>query len=391
MLKLLKNNRCKICYTERMIRPCIRKKKDICWICCNNLRYDAHCPESCAYGAKFNPNSPFPTFKADSGAEAQQVLKLHIDLWVSKPNPMMDSKLPSDYAATDQVAMLKWLSGFQFPPHFPLAYLMQKLGLKHDIPSSEPDPEEVTAAYLAAIIRLDWNDLRAHTLNQNPHPDLKERYAELIRSIPTLSKISTYSVIHSGLGEDGHSALVYLELNHKQDWTIILSNSAGPWKVRQQLAAGPEAYFKQNQAYAEIANALGKGEDGEAWELINQNLKLYPDSPDLHYYRGLYWQLVKQPDQAAVDYFNAIALDNNWPEPYMHLANLCIVKKDYPQAREWLIELLKLQPDNPQALNNLAAAYAGEQNTAKAKELWEKLLKQFPTFELARKNLEKLQ
>lgn len=390
MLKLLRNNRCKTCYTERLVRHCPRKDKDLCWSCCNNLRYDAHCPDSCTYAPRVNAASPFPTFKADSQAEALTVLKLHIDLWVSKPNPLLDDKLPSEVAITDQGSMLKWLSSFQFPPNFPLAYLMQKLGLKQELPTPNADPETVCAEYMGSIISLAWDNLRGYTLNQNPHPDLKQRYPELIKGIAPLSKISTYSVIHSGLGEDGNSALVFMELNHKQDWTLILSNASGAWKVRQNIAGNPEHYFKQNQAYTAIADALGKGEDGKVWELIAENLKLYPDSPDLHYYRGLYWQMVKQPDQAAVDFFNAIALDNAWPEPYMLLANLSIVKKDFAQAREWLTELLKLQPEHPQALNNLAGVYAEEQNYDRARELWEKLLRLYPTFELAKTNLEKL-
>lgn len=390
MLKLLRNNRCKICYTERMVRHCPRKDKDICWSCCNNMRFDAHCPSTCNYSAITNSQSPFPTFKADSVAEASQVQKLHIDLWISKHNPMLDGALPSDYAAQDPKTMLNWLSSFQFPPQFPLSYLMQKLKLKHELPTLDPDPEELVTAYMDAIIRLSWDELPPLTINGNENPDLRQRYSELISQIPLFSKTSTFSIIHSGMGEDGNSALVYLEINHKHDWTFLLSNAQGPWKIRQQIAGAPDVYFKQNQIYTDIADALGKGEDGKAWQFISENLKLFPDSSDLHYYRALYWQLVKQTDKAAVDYFNAISLDANWPEPYMHLANLCLIKKDYAQAREWLQALLKIQPDNPQAINNLAAAYAGENNIAKAKELWEKLLRQYPTFDLARKNLEKL-
>jgi len=120
-------------------------------------------------------------------------------------------------------------------------------------------------------------------------------------------------------------------------------------------------------------------------------LKIYPDSPDLYYYRALYWQLVKQREQAAVDFFNAIALDNSWTEPYLHLSAHYFVKGDYEQAKIWLEELKILQPDDPNVLNNLAAAYAGNGETEKAKELWQEIVQKYPAFEYARKNLEKLQ
>nr|MBP9036426.1 hypothetical protein [Candidatus Cloacimonas sp.] len=234
------------------------------------------------------------------------------------------------------------------------------------------------------------DNLRQYTINESSLYDLAERYTEIIKSIPQFSKISTYSMLYSGLGEDGISAIVYMELNHKQDWTLVLSNIKGDWKIRQNIAGNPEAYFKQNKLYSNIAEAIGKADDATAWDLIESNLKIYPDCADLYYYRALYWQMVKQLDQATVDFFNSIALDNDWQEPYLHLSSHYLAKGDYEQAKVWLLELQKMLPDDPNVLNNLAAAYAGNGELKYAKQLWQEILKKNPAFELARKNLEHL-
>jgi len=52
MLKLFKSSRCQSCYTERAIRVCPRKRKNICWQCCNETRCDTRCPENCDYAPK---------------------------------------------------------------------------------------------------------------------------------------------------------------------------------------------------------------------------------------------------------------------------------------------------------------------------------------------------
>ena len=354
------------------------------------MRADVKCPESCPYAAKYTEGVPLPALKADSRTEMEHGYRLLLDLWVIQQNELLDGSTPVEYAAKDKDLALKWLSGFQYPPQFPINYLMQKLSLPYSEQTSAPDPEEVVQGFFNTALKLDFNNLRSYTINSSRRPDLAQRYQELVSENKALSRISTFSIIHSGSGDDGRSALVFLELNHKSDWTVILSNSTGEWKIRQNIVGNPQAYFQQNAVHSSIAEALGKGEDAKAWELISQSLKIYPDNADLYYYRALYWQLVKQADQAAVDMFNAVSLDNNWPEPFIHLGNLSLASPNYIQAQEWYLEALELQPDNPQVMNNLAATYANTGNYTEARAVWERLLSLYPTFELARQNLNKL-
>jgi tetratricopeptide (TPR) repeat protein len=318
------------------------------------------------------------------------VLKLFIDLWIGRTNALLDNLSPHQYAKENPQKLLSWLSGYQYPLHFPMGYLVEKLGLPRTVKDEFTDPEACVEGYMNALITLDWDSVRKHSVNQADNEDMALRYKELMQAIPILGKISTYSLIHSGLGEGGSSAIVYLEINHKVDWTLLLSNATGEWKIRQNIAGNPQAYFLQNKIYTQIAEALGKADDAAVWDLISNNLKIYPDSPDLYYYRGIYWQLVKQNDSAAVDFFNAVALDNSWPEPYFHLGALSLDKSDFSGAKQWFQELTLLLPDNPNAMNNLAACYAGMGDKEKAKSIWIQLTEQFPGFEVAQRNLDKL-
>jgi len=388
MLKLFKTTRCQRCYTERFLRECPRKDKKTCWRCCNELRCDGKCPGECPYTPKNVEGSPFPSFKADSRNESEHALKLYIDLWIGRQNLSLDLRTPPSLASENPKQLLSWLSGFKYPGNFPLEYLMQKLSLAHEPIVTEADPEKVVEEYLNNLIKLEYGKLRQWTINNSQLPDLDERYADLIKEVPTLGKIDTFTILQSGLGEDGISAIVYVELNHKTDWTCILSNRNGLWQLRQNIAGNPKLYFEQNNSYTAIAEALGKADDAKAWDCLEAVFSHYPDSADLFYYRALYWQLVKQADKATVDFFNAFALDNSWPEPLFHLGAIYLAKKDYAQAEQWLKELVQLQPDNPHALNNLAAAYAGQENYPEAKKLWQELVEKFPGFELATKNLE---
>jgi tetratricopeptide (TPR) repeat protein len=162
----------------------------------------------------------------------------------------------------------------------------------------------------------------------------------------------------------------------------------GRWYVRQNINGNPSLYFKQNELYQRIATLLANSEDQKAFFEIAEALRSYVDSADLYYYRALYWLLLKQPDRAKVDLFNAIALDNLFTPPYMHLGLLYLNEKDYSEARLWFAAIVNLEPDNHDAANNLAIASLADGDKADALTIWREILKKNPGYDLARKNLE---
>ena len=126
MLNLFDKTRCKRCHNERQVRKCPRLDKNLCWECCNSLRYDLSCPTSCPYSGKQEDSAkaPFPAFKADSQTESRNVNSLYIDIWMDKKQDALGGISPRLAATEDKKKLLDWLSSYQYPPQFPIDYLM---------------------------------------------------------------------------------------------------------------------------------------------------------------------------------------------------------------------------------------------------------------------------
>ena len=383
-----RKDRCKKCHSERALRLCPRINKGLCWRCCNELRIDLNCPESCPYAPKIETGSPFPAFKADNNHEAMHATKAYIDIWINKNSSIFAGKTPRELAAEDKKKALEILSEFQYPGNFPVDYLMQKLSLPYQKEAETDTAEEIAGQYLDHIIALEYDELQSLTLNNSLLPDLDGLYADLIRNNPFLKKLKNYSYIHSGLSEDHSQAIVFVEINHRDEYTIILRKEDSKWYVRQSLNGNPSLYFKQNELYQMIAQVLANGEDTKALNEITQALRSYPDSADLYYYKALYWLLVKQPAKAKQDLLSSIALDNSFGPPYMHLGLMNLNDKDYPEAEKWFAAFVQIEPENPDAMNNLAIALLAKGDKAKALSLWREILQSFPTHEMAKRNLE---
>ncbi|MDD3096184.1 MAG: tetratricopeptide repeat protein, partial [Candidatus Cloacimonetes bacterium] len=362
--------------------------KGLCWKCCNELRVDMKCPESCVYSGKKQSENPLPSFKADTYVEMQHALRNYIDLWVGKVQDEFNLMSPLDYAREYKDQMLKWLSGYKYPDYFPFDYLVHKLGIELEPGQVAANPEQVAAEYLRHIIALEYQELRKLTLNQSTLADLEQRYPDLISAIPFLKKVKHFSNIHTGTSEDGSQCIVFVELNYKHEWCLILRLEEGKWYVRQNINGNPSHYFKQNEVYQKIATYLANSEDQKAYFEIAEAMRSYVDSADLFYYRALYWLLVKQVDKAKLDLFNSIALDNGFAPPYMHLGIIYLNEKNYSEAQLWFASMVKLQPDNFDAANNLAIATLASGEKEQALGIWRDILKQKPDYDLARKNLE---
>ncbi|MDD2332517.1 MAG: hypothetical protein PHI68_07695, partial [Candidatus Cloacimonetes bacterium] len=322
MLNKLKKSHCQKCHEERAVRFCLRSNKDLGWNCCNALRIDLKCPPECDY-RMYKPvpessgtASPFPSFKSDSRTEFEHLILNYLNRWIHQPLIELDNKSPLQYAQEDAEAMLKWLRGFRYSEAFPLARLLKQLGI--EIPIQNPgvdDPEGIATLYFEAILKWDWEALVHLTHNQLGLAGCSSRYAELISNILLLRKTKDFAIVNCGTSEDKNLAFVFLELNHKHPWTVILSKRDGVWKLRQNINGDPTLYYAQNQIYSELAQALGEGKFTGLEEKLPNALKLYPDSADLYYYQALWNQAEKCFGKAKVDFFNAISLDNYWTAP----------------------------------------------------------------------------
>ena len=388
MFSISAKDRCKTCHTERALRQCVRTKRGICWKCCNELRIDLKCPRECPYSPRFEEISPFPAFKADNNRESTQAMKYFIDIWITKVNALFEDKSPQLLATEDRDKVLEILSSYQYPGNFPVEYLMQKLELPYEQKDIHPYAEEIVAGYLDCIIAMEYNLLSNFTLNQSPLLDLEQRYNEIISSIPSFKKLKHYSFIHTGLSEDGSQCIVFIEINYKNEFCFILKEYESNWYIRQCIVGNPGLYFKLNSTFKSISQALAEAEEQLAYSEISEALRSFPDCADLYYYRGLYWLLCKNHAKAKVDFLDAVALDNYFAPPYMHLGILYLNEKEYHEAEYWFAALCKIEQDNMDAANNLGIALLAQGKKDEAINTWQSIVRKQPNYEMAKKNLE---
>lgn len=388
MLLRARKDRCKICHKERALRLCPRKDKGLCYRCCNELRIDLKCPQDCPYAPALKDDSIFPSFKAVNNIELTEVNKLYIDRWVNKKSEFLDGLSPIELKEKDPKLLLERFGGFQYPGNFPVDYLMQRLGLSIESITLPQTAEEVVAAYLDDVIALEYDNLRSYTSNSSPLADLAERYKRIVSKIAKYKKLTKYSFIHTGLSEDAQQAIVFVELNLKDEFSFVLRYNEGKWYIRQTINGNPSEYFKENKRYQEIAEALGQGQQEKAFYDIAEAMRSYPDSSDLYYYRGIYYSIIKDYKKAKEDLLDAIALDNGFVAPYMNLGLLYLNEKNYKEAKLWFAALVQIKPDEIDAINNLAITHLANGEKEEAIALWKNILAKYPTYEMARKNLE---
>jgi len=351
------------------------------------MRIDMKCPEDCPYTPRTEETSPFPAFKADNNQEYLDATRKYIDLWVNKEMSTFADKSPLQMAEDNKAELLDILSSYQYPGNFPVEYLMQKLGLEHEHISPN-DPEDTVKQYLNNVIALEFGELRKFTMNDLAFAELDARYLKIVKSIPYYKKLKRYSFIHTGLSEDAAQCIVFLELNRKDEFCFVLREHEANWYIRQCIVGNPAMYYKQNELFQHIANLLANADADTAFSEISEAQRSFPDNADLYYYRALCRLLSKDTKSAKEDLLSAIALDNYFGAPYMHLGIQYLNEKNYSEAEFWFAALCKLEPENADAANNMAIALLAQDKKDMALKIWKDIIREKPDYEMAKKNLE---
>ncbi|MBK7498782.1 MAG: hypothetical protein IPI19_06670 [Ignavibacteriales bacterium] len=100
-----------------------------------------------------------------------------------------------------------------------------------------------------------------------------------------------------------------------------------------------------------------------------------------------------KPDDAIVYYQKILDKDKNRKDVYFALTFVYYNQKNLVKAEEVTLQMYKLFPNDPMVNYNLGAIEATKGNKDKAREIWTKLIKDFPTdktSELAKSSLNKL-
>jgi tetratricopeptide (TPR) repeat protein len=160
----------------------------------------------------------------------------------------------------------------------------------------------------------------------------------------------------------------------------------------------------QQLPHDDIHNILSKGkiqnpsstnvseEIKEKIEKMKNDVKTNPkDTLKLRKYAD--YLSVHNPDEAIKYYEKILSVDKKRKDIYFGMTSIYYNNHDLLNATETTKRLLAVFPGDPMATYNLGAIEATKGNKEKAKEIWNKLIKDFPddeTSKLAHSSLEKL-
>jgi len=387
----LKKDRCSICHDERAVRYCLRQNKDIGWKCCNNLRSDSKCPEPCNYTPINAEGSPLPKIKSDSRTEFIDYIELYLNYWIHRPQPALSDASPANIMqSTDGKKILeKWLSGFSYPDAQIIRLLNKKLNLGIQITDTPEFAESISHRILEAITTRDWDKV----IDFYTKPDQDKQKADAliidrIKSHPLLSKATHWQIINSGISEDKKQAFAFYEINGKDNCTFIYTAAQDGWTLYQTICGTLQDYYAQKTLFRDIATALAAKVESQCYNLLQQSKYRYPLCPDLDYYWGLYYLMLKRTDDAVNCFESALLLDPAWNEPLIQLAISSMNAKEYQASLDKWQLLSERNPQDINILNNLGVCYLGLNQQDKAIAIWQSALKINPDADIIKKNLE---
>ncbi|GAB4420181.1 MAG: hypothetical protein OHK0039_33450 [Bacteroidia bacterium] len=101
-------------------------------------------------------------------------------------------------------------------------------------------------------------------------------------------------------------------------------------------------YERRSQAYYELDSLPQSLAD------IETALGLYPNGPELHYWRGFLAFVQQDTARAKEAYHTAIGLGTQQPEVYYQLGQLYFFQSQYDRALDMYRQAAKMRPDDPQ-------------------------------------------
>ncbi len=106
------------------------------------------------------------------------------------------------------------------------------------------------------------------------------------------------------------------------------------------------------------------------------------DTAKIREYAGLLAS-AHRVDEAVVLFEKILSVDGKRVDVLMELGLVYFNQRNFDKADETMMKVLSLVPDNSQAYFNRGAIAAAKGDKEKAKELWEKVIEEFPGSEAA--------
>jgi tetratricopeptide (TPR) repeat protein len=371
-MKIFQSRKCKICHDRASQRFCLRKGKEICWKCCNKMRFDRKCPQECKYSLKSEDGIIISRTNADSLAEYRDLVRRLMDLWIRMPEPGLSGEIPENLATSkdgrDRLINYFNISGIS--NIYDVKYLKYKLGLKELELQREPNNyEDCGNDYLSFLIAGEY--LKAVRLRTgyaviSGKAEYLEDFIKQQRDDSVIKKMKDFKIISSALSEDKRQGLVYYDINGKYDLSLRLIKEEEGWQVASHYNGKMELINGENESIKQVAILLAKNERGQSEELLKKYLSIYPDSADLHYLKGMLENIRGRKKNAKSSFLRAVRLDPDFIDAIYNYALLLQLDNEIEKAAGYYEQILAKEPEDIKSLNNLAAICIdrGELSTA---------------------------
>lgn len=387
-------NRCKVCKEERTVRECPRNGKKIGWKCCNSIRFDMKCPISCEYHLPPSESLAF-NIKADSLAEANDLVLRLFSVWSMRIHPEIGTESPMELSATEEgrKALEKYFSNIRILNTLPINEMRAKLKLKAvELPTIN-DFEKFAEMIMTIHVDQDWDAYIQHYYQpeQLLIPENRAKIIKRNQKIRLFKKIKNFSLISSSLNKESKEALVHFDVNKRAEMTLNVIQVGEEWKLKSRIIGDPQLFYGEDTAIRQIATLLTKNELDEVFDLCRRFSNLYPDSSDIEYYWGLYHTLSENINEARKHFEIAYILDPTFAEPLYNLGFIKQVEKKYDEARDIYQQVLEINPQEVKSLNNLAIIHIENKEWDEALRYLEKCIEYNPEYDIAHKNYEIVQ
>ncbi|WKZ68211.1 MAG: tetratricopeptide repeat protein [Melioribacteraceae bacterium] len=149
-----------------------------------------------------------------------------------------------------------------------------------------------------------------------------------------------------------------------------------------------QSQLPQDDIHQNLGNAPGSGNVSSEFKENMARLKAgYENNPSdtlnaLEYARLL--AAAHQPDEALEVYNKILEFDSGRTDIRLEVATVYYNMQNFTEAKKQMEAVLAKEPDSPDVQYNLGAIEAALGNLVKAKEIWEKVMTEYPTSEAAK-------
>lgn len=383
---LLGGNRCKECKINRNHRYCLYIGKNICWSCCNKIRAEKKCPPTCRYAFKKEENGAIRT-SFDSETEYWDALEKYAEYWLTKPQAGLNGKIPRLLWSEDKKAVLDFLESL--PPTSYTYAIKKALGLKADKPEKN-SPEQTAKQFMAALQSFDYS--AAFVLYRSSLEKSEEEvFSRRLANISLLRKIESTQLISSASNREKDTFLIFYEINNRYNLTLRIKRDKDSFIVDDFFLGEPQQANTEGMFIKELASYLAERNLTEAEKILKALEKVFVNSADIFYYKGIYLMFLEKPKEALAAFLTSVEIDPSFGEAWYNIGFLHHKHYSKEQAKLFYQKALAVTPNEAKIFNNLGILCEEENAIDEAIGYYKKCLELEPSFTLAQKNLERLQ